>query len=224
MATMRFLALETATRRLSAALWIDGAVSEQSLDSMNGGSEWLLPAVRTLLADSGTRLIDLDGIAFDCGPGAFTGLRLAAGCAQGLAFGLDLPVLGVCSLQALAMASGRNKVFACLDARMNEVYSAAYLNGTEVYGPSVTPPGAVPLPPGDGWVGCGDGFAAYRDLLPKFSCVYEHVLPTAAAVAALAASRFACGEAGLAADAVPLYVRDKVALTTAERLARGGVR
>jgi tRNA threonylcarbamoyladenosine biosynthesis protein TsaB len=224
MTAMRLLALETATRRLSVAVWDDGAVSERSFDSLNGGSEWLLPAVHALLAAAGLSWREIDGIAFGSGPGAFTGLRLAAAAAQGLAFGLDLPVLGIGSLQALALASGEDKVFACLDARMNEVYSAAYVGGVEVLAPAATPPGLALLPPGEGWVGCGDGFAAYRDLLPAFSRLRDDVLPTAAAVARLAAPCFARGEGGTAADAVPVYIRDKVALTTAERLARGGVR
>jgi tRNA threonylcarbamoyladenosine biosynthesis protein TsaB len=221
---MRILALETATHRLSAALWHNGEVVERSVHQPNSSSEWLLPAVHALMSEAGCALRDLDGIAFGAGPGSFTGLRLAAGCAQGLAFGLDLPVLGVCTLEALALASGEEKVFACLDARMNEVYSAAYDKGVLVLPPVVTPPAEVPMPAGEGWVGCGDGFAIYRDRLPDFSRLRADVAPTAAAVARLAAPRFACGEGIDAAQAVPLYVRDKVALTTAERLARGGVR
>lgn len=221
---MRILALETATHRLSVALWQDGEVIEKSATQTNSSSEWLLPAVHALMSEAGRALRDLDGIAFGAGPGSFTGLRLAAGCAQGLAFGLDLPVLGVCTLEALALASGEDKVFACLDARMNEVYSAAYAGGVLVLPPVVTPPADVPLPAGEGWVGCGDGFAIHRDRLPGFSRLRDDVAPTAAAVARLAAPRFARGEGVDAAEAVPLYVRDKVALTTAERLARGGVR
>lgn len=224
MAAMPLLALETSTRRLSVALRRDGEVAERAAELPNGGSEWLLPAVQALLADAGLSLGQLDGIAFGAGPGSFTGLRLAAGCAQGLAFGLDLPVLGVGTLEALALASGESKVFACLDARMNEVYTAAYADGAEVLAPAVSPPGQVRLPPGDGWVGCGDGLAAYAGLLPVPARVRADLLPTAAAVARLAAPRLARGEGLPAALAAPWYVRDKVALTTAERLARGGVR
>lgn len=223
-ATMHLLALETATHRLSVALWRHGEVSERAQIQPASSSQWLLPAVHALLAESGLSLRQLDGIAFGVGPGSFTGLRLAAGCAQGLAFGLDLPVLGVGTLEALAAASGEAKVFACLDARMNEVYSAAYANGIAVLPPSVTPPADVPVPQGEGWVGCGDGFAVHGERLPGFARIRADVAPTAAAVARLAAPRLARGEGVPAAQALPVYVRDRVALTTAERLARGGVR
>jgi tRNA threonylcarbamoyladenosine biosynthesis protein TsaB len=221
---MRILALETATHRLSIALWADGSVIERAAELPNGSSEWLLPNVRTLLTEAGVALNMLDGIAFGAGPGSFTGLRLAAGCAQGLAYGLDLPVLGVGTLEALALASGESRAYACLDARMNEVYVAAYENGVEVMSPIVCPPTQAPMPAGDGWAGCGDGFAAYSAALPKFARVRADLRPTAEAVARLAAPRFARGEGVAAVEAVPLYVRDKVALTTAERLARGGTK
>lgn len=221
---MHLLALETSTRRLSVALWHDREVIERSADSPNGGSALMLPWVRELLAEAGLGLAQIDGIAFGAGPGSFTGLRLAAGCAQGLAFGLDLPVVGVGSLEALALASGEAKVFACVDARMNEVYVAAYENGIEVLRPAVLPPARVVAPAGDGWVGCGDGFAAYGPLLPAFARWRPDVFPTATAIARLAAPRFERGEGVRALAATPLYVRDKVALTTAERLARGGLR
>jgi tRNA threonylcarbamoyladenosine biosynthesis protein TsaB len=218
------LGLETSTHRLSVALWLEGEVVERAIELANGGSEWLLPTVRTMMADAGLSLSALDGIAFGAGPGGFTGLRLAAGCAQGLAFGLDLPVVGVGTLQALALASGEAKAYACLDARMNEVYVAAYADGAEVMAPVVCHPSQAPLPAGDGWVGCGDGFLTYPKVLPAFARVRSEAAPTAAAVVRLAAPRFARGE-GLATEmAAPLYVRDKVALTTAERLARGGAK
>lgn len=195
---------------------------ERAVELPNGGSEWLLPNVHALLAEAGVALKSLDGIAFGAGPGSFTGLRLAAGCAQGLAYGLDLPVVGVSSLEALALASAEPRAYACLDARMNEVYVAAYENGVEVMAPVVCPPEQAPLPPGEDWTGCGDGFASYGGRLPRFVRMRPELRPTADAVARLAAPRFARGEGVAAVEAMPLYVRDKVALTTAERLARGG--
>lgn len=238
---MKLIALETSTRRLSAALWLDGELVERAEDIPNGGSERLLPWVNELLAESGMAFGDIDGIAFGAGPGGFTGLRLACGVAQGLAFGLDLPVLGISTLEALAMVahaaeragpSGTERIFACLDARMGEVYCAAYRIDAGVpealLAPVVAPPQQVKLPDasaGSTWVGCGDGFASYPDLLGiHVAGVRPGCWPTAAAVARLAAPRLARGEGVDAGLAAPLYVRDKVALTTAERLVRGGLK
>ena len=125
-----------------------------------------------LLAEARLDLAALDGIAFGAGPGSFTGLRIACGVAQGLALGADLPVVGVATLQAMAEAarqkSGRTRVIAALDARMREVYVAAYehdgLRWRVVLEPAVAMPGEAPLPPGNGWTGVGNGFAAYPTL------------------------------------------------------------
>jgi tRNA threonylcarbamoyladenosine biosynthesis protein TsaB len=230
---VKLLALETSSRRLSVALWLDGRLVERGGDYPNAGSEYVLPWVSELLSEAGISLGNLDGIAFGAGPGGFVGLRLACGIAQGLAFGLDLPVVGVSTLESLAVAAGANRMLACTDARMNEVYSAAYEMHEgipeEVLAPGVYSPELVPVPPGSGWLGVGDGFAAYGDRLRArlgsgLSVVDAERWPTAAAVAALAAPRLARGEGIDASLATPMYVRHKVALTTAERLARGGVR
>ena len=230
---MNLIALESSSRHLSVALWRDGELSERAVDVPNGGSERLLPWIAELLSEAKLALSDLDGVAFGAGPGGFTGLRLSCGLAQGLGLGLDLPVLAVPTLEALALASGADKAFACLDARMDEVYGAAYLvHGDEldtVIAPFCAPPSAVTIPPGSGWLGCGDGFASHperlRDVLGNALIgVRPGLWPTAAAVARLAAPRLARGEGGDAGSAAPLYVRDKVALTTAERLARGGLK
>lgn len=199
----------------------------------NGGSERLLPWASELLAEAGLSLQQLDGVAFGAGPGGFTGLRLACGVAQGLAFGLDVPVVPVGTLAALALASGEGKVLACLDARMHEIYVAAYRVAgdcvEEVMAPKVGAGEAAPLPEGDGWRGAGDGFTACGEVLRqrmggRLVGVAANAFPTAAAVARLAAPALAAGGGIPAAQAAPLYVRDKVALTTAERLARGGSR
>jgi len=221
---MNLLAIETSTRRLSVALCCDDKIIERAEILPNGGSERLLPWVKALLREAGKELSDLNGIAVGIGPGNFTGLRLAAGCAQGLAYGLDIPVVGVCTLEVLAFESGEARVVVCLDARMNEVYSAAYAEGCEVLPPTVSLPEKMPLPSGAGWVGCGDGFAAWPDRLPALERVRPDVFPTATALARIAALRLKQGESVAAAMVIPLYVRDKVAKTTAERLAEGGVR
>lgn len=228
---MKLIALESSTRYLSVALWQDGKLSERCADVPNGGSDRLLPWLSELLAEAGLALSDLDGIAFGAGPGGFTGLRLSCGLAQGLAFGLDLPVLAVSTLEALALSAGAEKVCACLDARMNEVYYAAYVVSGDtletVMAPICAPPAVIKAPSGCDWLGCGDGFSAYPELLGSalggaISGVRADIRPTAAAVARLAAPRLAAGAGVDAAQATPFYVRNKVALTTAERLLRGG--
>ncbi|MBI2307648.1 MAG: tRNA (adenosine(37)-N6)-threonylcarbamoyltransferase complex dimerization subunit type 1 TsaB [Rhodocyclales bacterium] len=223
---MQFLSLESSTDAGSVALWRDGVVSERHCPPGQPSSATLLPLVSELLAESGVRLVDLDAIAFAAGPGSFTGLRVACGVAQGLAFAHGLPVLPVGTLDAMAQAAAVPRVAVCLDARMNEVYFGLFVDGVAVGAPGVFPPAAVPLPEGGGWVAAGNALTAYPALYDRLApCVQgmlPDVLPTAAAVAALAAPRLARGEGIDAADAVPVYVRDKVALTVAERLAAGG--
>lgn len=228
---MRLLAIESSTELFTAALLLEGRIVER--ESLPGvpHSEVALPLVRALLDAHGVALGSLDGIAFGSGPGAFTGLRLACSVAQGLAVGADLPVLGVGSLEALALGAGDGAAYACIDARMNEVYCAAYRVRGEcvetVLAAVVAPPDQAPLPPGAGWSGCGSGFSAYPDALARrlqtaMARIDGQARPRASALLRLAAPRFAGGAGIDAASAVPVYVRDRVARTTAERLAAGG--
>ncbi|MBM3392762.1 MAG: tRNA (adenosine(37)-N6)-threonylcarbamoyltransferase complex dimerization subunit type 1 TsaB [Betaproteobacteria bacterium] len=228
---MKLLAIESSTELFSIALFLDGRIVEREGACGVPHSEIALPMLRALLDEEGVPLSGLAGIAFGAGPGAFTGLRLAASVAQGLAFGSGLPVLGVGSLEALALDAGAERVYACTDARMNELYCAACrVTGESVdmlLPPVVVPPHAAPLPPGQGWHGCGSGFSTYGDVLrarlgAALDSVDAQARPRARAVARLAAPRFARGEALDPALAAPLYVRDKIALTTRERLAAGG--
>lgn len=228
---MKLLALETSTHMLSVALAMDGHMIERAEFRANGGSELLLPWVQQILAEAGISLHQLDAIAFGAGPGSFTGLRLACGIAQGLAYGADLPVIPVPTLEALAQAHGPGRILACLDARMNEVYCAAYEVSAsdieEILAPLVVAPETLPLPPGIGWKGSGDGFAAHAETLTArlrsvLTSIDAQVPPLAAAVALLAGRRWRSGTTLPPGAAVPLYVRDKVALTTVERMARGG--
>jgi tRNA threonylcarbamoyladenosine biosynthesis protein TsaB len=175
-----------------------------------------------LLAAAGVSIAQLDAAAFGAGPGSFTGLRIACGVTQGLAFARGLPVIGVSTLEALAEESGEARVVACLDARMHEVYySAIERTGSrwlEKIPAQCVPPAEVRVPSGEGWVGCGNGFAAYGSM--GLSKVSPDIHPSAIAVARLAAPRFAAGEGVDASLAVPVYVRDKVAFTIEERAAR----
>ena len=123
---MNILALETSTEICSAALWLDGKVDAREVVAGQRNSELLLPMVDALLAANQLAMRDLDGVAFGSGPGAFTGVRIACGVAQGIAFGIDVPVAAIGTLMALAEAAGAPRAVCCLDARMGEVYHAAY--------------------------------------------------------------------------------------------------
>ena len=195
----------------------------------SSSSERMLPLVRQALAEAGWTLAQLGGVAYGAGPGSFTGIRIACGVAQGLALGADLPVVGVSTLEAVAHACGRThgaqRVLACLDARMREIYVASYLRETEGWrlagGPTVCKPDELQLPDPGPWHGAGDGFAAYPQLAARLrlAAVDPAIVPDAQWIADLALPRFAAGE-GLPADqAQPLYVRQRVALTTVERAA-----
>jgi tRNA threonylcarbamoyladenosine biosynthesis protein TsaB len=230
MAGMKILAIETSGEYGSAALLADDTLFEQVLEGHARHSEHILPTIGQLLADAGLSLQQLDALAFGAGPGAFTGLRLACGVVQGLALGAGLPVVAVGSLQALALEAPAGPVLVAADARMGEIYAAAYRNDgvepAEILAPRCIPPEDLRLPGEGEWIGAGSGFAAYAERLPAalrqgLAAIHAQAVPTARAVARLAARRAARGETIAATQAAPLYVRDKVALTTAERLARG---
>src|SRR5262245_45119996 len=223
---MRILALDTSTEWCSAAVGDGGQwhVRESHAGALH--SEQLLPMVRSLLAEGGMSLANLGGIAFGAGPGSFTGIRVGCGVAQGLALGADLPVVGVSTLEALAQearrAHGWQRVFACLDARMREVYAAAYeaegIRWRAIVEPLVARP--VDLAAADhADAGAGNGFAAYAALAAPLglAVVDAELRPTARAVGELALPQLTAGRGVPAAQALPTYVRQRVALTTAER-------
>ncbi len=223
---MKILAVETSGDFCSVALWRDGVIDDREILAGQKQSGLLLDLVHELLSACGEKLRDMDGIAFGAGPGSFTGLRVACGVTQGLAMGVDCPVVGVSTLQALAEASGAPRVVCCVDARMREVYQAAYekVEGVwhTVQEPGVYAPDAVPGLPGEGWLGCGSGFAAYRDaLIARYGVqlcgVNDALHARACDVATLAVAVFARAGGLRAEDATLFYVRDKVALMTHER-------
>lgn len=219
---MRLLALDTATEACSAALLQDGAVQERFEVIGRGHAEKLLPMAQELLAGAGLALRDLDAVAFGRGPGGFTGLRIAAGVAQGLAAGAGLPVLPVSDLAALAVAgaraSGQRRILACLDARMGQVYWAAFEvdeGGARALGEeALAVPEQVSPPAGEAWFGAGHGFGAYPELPGRLGgrlCGADvTLLPRAADIASLAARDLRAGRALPAARARPLYLRDEV--------------
>ena len=210
---MRFAAIETSTEWCSVAVWEEGETRALERRAGQRHSELALPMLEKLLHGQ-----TIDAVAFGAGPGAFTGLRIACALAQGLAFARNLPVLGVPTLEALAQESGAERVVACIDARMREVYYAALEKRGErwheVIAPQCVPPQSAPRPPGEGWVGCGSGFAIYGNM--GLDRVFPDMHPTALAVAQLAAPKLAAGEGVDAALASPIYLRDKVAFTKEE--------
>lgn len=182
--------------------------------------------IDALLLSHRLKTAELDCIAFGAGPGSFTGLRIACGVAQGIAFGINVPVIGIGTLLALAAASQADPVVCCLDARMGEVYHAAYeKRGGDwhaVHEPGLCKPDAAPDLPAGAWAGCGSGFAVYRAALEsryagKLARVIDNLAPHAREIAVLAAAEFARGKAVSAEYAAPLYVRNKVALRMDER-------
>ena len=222
---MKFAAFETSSEWCSVAISVQGEIAALERRAGQRHSELVLPMLETLLGNAQLKVADLEAVAFGAGPGAFTGLRIACGLAQGLALGRGLPVIGISSLEAIAQESGSERVVACIDARMREVYYAALeLQGTrwsEVIAPQCIAPEAAPRPPGEGWIGAGNGFAVYGNL--GLSKVLAEVHPTAIAVAQLAAPRLEAGEGVDAALAAPSYVRDKVAFTKEEQIGRAHV-
>lgn len=223
---MNILALDTSTEYCSAAVWRDGTVFDRDVHAGQSHSELVLGMVNAVLGESGTVLADLDAIAYGAGPGTFTGLRIGCGVAQGLAFAADRPVVPVGTLLALALASGARRAVCCLDARMKEVYHAAYERNGEswitIHEPALYPPSAVPALPGNDWVACGSGFLAYREVLlagygAQVAAVMPEAHPRARDIAALAVPICRRGEAIAPDQAAPWYLRDKVALKTNER-------
>lgn len=220
------LAIETSSELASAALLHDGVVTSAEAAGVITHSQSILPMVQNLLANAGIKLADCDAIAFGSGPGSFTGVRTACGIAQGLAYGSDLPLLPTVTLLALAQAchgkTGARNVLAVLDARMGEVYWAQYkFDHTWQIVVHPTLSSAVDVMPIGEVVACGNGLNAYIAEFSSrsfFSEVLKDWVPHATHIAHLGAIAFSQGLGVPAKCAEPLYLRNKIALTTNERL------
>jgi tRNA threonylcarbamoyladenosine biosynthesis protein TsaB len=222
---MKLLAFDTSTETLSIA--VSAGAGAPVLEHVGAGgaqaSAALIPAIQALLARAGLQLADLSAIAFGRGPGSFTGLRTAAAVAQGLGFGTGVPVLPIDTLLAVAEEAragrGPTQVVALLDARMDEVYFAAYEHVDGLWqvrqAPALGKPEDVLVPAG--WALAGNAVELHDDRLPPGERI--PVLPTARALLRLAPAALAAGGRHGAIEALPLYIRDKVAQTTAERTA-----
>jgi tRNA threonylcarbamoyladenosine biosynthesis protein TsaB len=227
---MNLLALDTSTEYLSLALKLGDNIFTHYQAAGSASSQLVLPQIQILLDSANIKLGDLDGIAFGAGPGAFTGVRIASGVAQGLGYGANLPVVCINTLTAVAEESGQDKVVVCLDARMGEIYHAALIkqNGVwlEISETIVCKPQVSPVLESNDWVGAGGGWAAYKEVLMQIysnhlsqsvNNVLPDITPTAEAILRLAQPVFEAGQAKPAMHAMPIYIRNRVALTTLER-------
>lgn len=236
---MRILAIETATADCSVALALgDSVLQAVAAADTEKPSEQVPGLIRAVLAEAGIALASLDAISFDNGPGAFTGIRIGCGLAQGMALGADLPLIGLCSLRVLAMQAPAGRVLSMLDARMSEVYWALFervdggqgADACALSDPRVEPPSGLLCPDAiDSAV--GDGLAVWQ--AEPFPCsrlpgtvrvVSDAARPRAVDMLPLARADLRAGLTVPPEHASPLYVRDRVALTAAEQLARRAAR
>lgn len=229
---MKILALDTATEACSAALYIDGEIQERFELAPRVHTKLLLPMIDGLMAEAELRPQQLDAIAFGCGPGSFTGVRIATGVMQGIAYGADLPVVPVSTLAAISQAclqkTQEDIIFTAVDARMNEIYWAVYQRDVEGYAELVGKERVQPASDVDALsltgYGIGSGWQQYESILSEklnnqliaFDADY---LPHSAEIALLGAVGVKRNKTVSVEQAMPVYLRDKVAKTTAERAA-----
>jgi len=221
---MKLLAIDTATEACSAALAIGDDIIERYEVAPRRHPELILKMVQSLLDEAQLEIGSIDAVAFGRGPGAFTGLRIAAGVAQGIAWAIDKPVVPVSTLAAMAQGAKREfaatHVLCAIDARMQEVYWGGFETSgsevVEVLAECVVAPDAVPLPQKmTGWLGVGSGWQSYHEALMartagRVSGTQGGYLPHAADIARLGIRAFRQGSAVPAHQAVPVYLRDQV--------------
>lgn len=227
---MKLLAVETATEACSAALFIDGEIAERFELAPKEHTRLILPMIDSLMTEAGLKPHDLDALAFGCGPGSFTGVRIATGVIHGIALGADLPVVTVSTLAAIAQdffdKNGGNVAFTAMDARMGEIFWGVYQRNKQGYAEltgkeSVTPAEMIEFPDLTG-VGVGSGWGVYpQELMTRLAGRVNHCetdyLPRARAIARLGSQGFEQGFAVDVEHAMPVYLRDKVAKKESER-------
>ena len=227
---MKILAIDTSTEACSAALLNNDEISQRHQIAPRQHAELILGMCDELLTEMNVKLADLDAIAFGRGPGAFTGVRIATGVVQGIAFAYDLPVVPVSSLAAMAFGAwleqSESHVMTAIDARMGEVYWACYECSEEgikeVIKEQVCAPEHVTIPDAGSWMGLGSGWDTYQQELSTvveqgITMIDGECFPQARYVAMLAEISIAKGEARPAAQAMPVYLRDNVAKKKAEQ-------
>ncbi len=218
---MKILAFDTSTEACSCALYRDGKIEDRFVIAPRKHATLILTMVDELLSEAGLTITQLDLLAFGRGPGNFTGLRIACGVAQGIAFGADIPVAPISSLATLAQEAAQNKnVLAIIDARMAEIYSGLYIidnqgimrcSGSEM----LCVPNNITIPNAGQWFGVGTGWATYGDQLSKrlgerLQNYQTDKYPQARAMMPLALTAFKEGQIVSAENALPVYLRNKV--------------
>ncbi|MGD8639698.1 MAG: tRNA (adenosine(37)-N6)-threonylcarbamoyltransferase complex dimerization subunit type 1 TsaB [Gammaproteobacteria bacterium] len=219
---MKLLAIETATEACSAALMIDGDIAQRFEIAPREHASKILVMIDQLMADAQLNPSQLDAVAFGRGPGAFMGVRIAAGIIQGIAFGAELPVIPVSTLAAIAQGTSHDNVLVAIDARMREIYWGQYRRSHASANVTAAAPEQLLAPadvtPADAslsWVGVGTGWQTYdtvlKERLPGVVTIDDNPYPAARSVVQLAVEPFQQGQWVEAAEALPVYLRDQVA-------------
>ena len=223
---MKILSIDACTETISIALIVGKVITEKNFPSGKNYSGNILPEIKILLNESNLKIKDIEAVAFGAGPGSFTGIRVACGIAYGIAYANNLPIIGVNTLEALAFLSGHENSISCIDARMGQVYLGIYQNKNDVIRPlieeGVFNPSELPeLPEIKKAIVIGSGLSPYRE---QFKTHYAGIelkyfddnCLLAPAIGTLAIGQF--GNGFNLKNATPIYIRNKVALTTKERL------
>ena len=223
---MRILSIDTCTEIISIALINGKVITEKNFPLGKDYSGKILPEIKLLLSESNLKIEDIDAIAFGAGPGSFTGIRVACGIAYGVAYTNNLPIIGINTLEALAFLSNHENCISCIDARMGQVYLGIYQNRngtiTSLIEPGLFNPTELPkLPKIKKAIVIGSGLGIYKkELRFQYSDIeleyFEDKCSLASAIGILSIGQF--GNGFNLKNAAPIYIRNKVAQTTKERL------
>ena len=228
---MKILSIDACTETISIALIVEKVITEKNFPSGKNYSGNILPEIKILLSESNLKIQDIDAVAFGAGPGSFTGIRVACGIAYGIAYANNLPIIGVNTLEALALLSKHENCISCIDARMRQVYLGIYQNKNDVITPLIEPgvfnPTELPeLTKIKKAIVIGSGLSSYKE---QFKSQYADIeleyfdgkCLLAPAIATLAIGQFS-QEFNLK-NASPIYIRNKVAETIQERLKKNNL-
>lgn len=218
---LKLIAIETSSTICSVALNVDGKIDDRSRDVPRGHARHVLPLLDDLLQAHQLQLKQIEVIAFGRGPGSFTGVRIACAVTQGIAYGLNIPVIAISSLAAMAQTTQGQYIYSVLDARMGEIYCAAYKRDSQgivhrLGEEQLTLPEDSRVVANETWVGVGSGWVTYAQVLRRrlgddILRVDEQGYPNARGVAELAKLAWEKAKFVSAAQAQPTYLRDKVA-------------